>query len=291
MGPRKPKEQIQAAEEPLSKERAEWKKVCEKDNQRMYVARSKITDLETQIATLKGKVEEVEADKGRVELNAQVASKDKDLAAKDAEIAELKLQLYEAHDKNESLEIDLEAERVKAATAEEAKQKADEGRDISPSALYVAQNNYAEAQSIVDMLVSKSEWMCNRGVVAIANSILNATEMDEAVVALIDASRAVGHRGGYLECAQHVEEAFGQQFDTHHCSVTDKADFVLSRAEEVYDHLSLPVMELVTEALKHDDWCTRLRSIIDPPKTVELSDQEEAAGGDGDGDGDGDGYK
>ncbi|KAF5812716.1 hypothetical protein HanRHA438_Chr00c53g0859101 [Helianthus annuus] len=121
------------------------------------------------------------------------------------------------------------------------------------------------------------------GVATIANSILNGTELDEAVAALIDASRAVGHRGGYLECAQHVEEAFGQQFDTHHCSVTDQADSMLSQAEEVYNHLSLPIMELVTDALKHDDWSARLKSILDPPKTVELTDKEEAAGGDGDG--------
>ncbi|KAM0067153.1 hypothetical protein Hdeb2414_s0002g00057581 [Helianthus debilis subsp. tardiflorus] len=261
----------------------------------MFAARSKIIDLEAQITILKGKLEEVEAEKERVEakLNAQVASKDKDLAAKDVEIAELKRQLFDAHDKNESLEIDLKAERVKAAIAEEAKQKANEVRDISTSALNVAQNNYVEAQSIVDTLVSESEWMGNRGVAAIANSILNATEIDEAVVALIDASHAVGHRGGYLECAQHMEEAFGPQFDTHHCSVTDQANSVLSRAEEVYDHLSLPVMELVTEALKHDDWCAWLRSLIDPSETVELSDEKEAAGGDGDsdGDGEGDGYE
>ncbi|MFS8003162.1 hypothetical protein Hanom_Chr13g01210661 [Helianthus anomalus] len=125
--------------------------------------------------------------------------------------------------------------------------------------------------------------MRNRGVPAIANSILNATELDGAVVALIDASRAVGYRGGYLECAQHVEGAFGQQFDTHHCSVTDQADSMLSRAKEVYDHLSLPVMDLVTDALKHDDRRAQLKSILDPPGTVELTDEEEEAGGDGDG--------
>ncbi|KAM0055877.1 hypothetical protein Hdeb2414_s0006g00211241 [Helianthus debilis subsp. tardiflorus] len=169
---------LHAAGELLSKEQAEWKEVCKKDNQHMYVVCSKITDLEAQVATLKGKVEEVEADNEHLEaeLKAQVASKDKDLAAKDVEIVE------------------------------------------------------------------------------ITNSIMNATEMDEVVVALIDASRAVGHRGGYLECARHVGEAFGQPFDTDHCSVTDQANSVLSRAKEVYDHLSLPVMELVTEALKHDDW-------------------------------------
>ncbi|MFS7909210.1 hypothetical protein Hanom_Chr01g00092021 [Helianthus anomalus] len=71
----------------------------------MFAARSKITDLETQNATLTKKVEDVKADKERVE----VASKDKDLHAKDVEIAELKRKLREQTDKSESLEIDLEA--------------------------------------------------------------------------------------------------------------------------------------------------------------------------------------
>ncbi|MFS7927578.1 hypothetical protein Hanom_Chr04g00310811 [Helianthus anomalus] len=126
----------------------------------MYASRSKITDLEAQIDILKKKVEDVEADKKRVEvqqtfalsslccfillyplkdeLKAQVTSRDKDLNAKDVDIAELKRRLHQQTDKNESLEIDLEAERVKVATAEEAKQRADEARDISTSALNVA---------------------------------------------------------------------------------------------------------------------------------------------------------
>ncbi|MFS8023745.1 hypothetical protein Hanom_Chr16g01455141 [Helianthus anomalus] len=176
----------------------------------MYAARTKITDLEAQNATLTKTVEDVEADKERVELREQT-------------------------DKSESLEIDLEAERVKAATAEEAKQKADEAREISSFALNIA------------------------------NSILNASELDAAVAALIDALGAVGHRGGYLECAQYVEEAFGEEFDVSHCSVTDHVDAALARTEGVYDHLSLPVMDLVAEALKHDDWCQCLKTIIDPP--------------------------
>ncbi|KAM0021182.1 hypothetical protein Hdeb2414_s0011g00359491 [Helianthus debilis subsp. tardiflorus] len=221
----------------------------------MYAARSKITKLEAEIATLKGTFKEAQADKERVE------------------IAELKRRLFTADDKNESLEIDLEAKRVKAETAEEAKRAAVEAHDISTSALNVAQNNYAEALTIMDTLVSESEWMRNRGVAAIANFILNANELEEAVVALKDATRAVGHRGGYMECAQHVEEAFGQSFDTRHCLVSDQADFMLSRAEHVYDHLSLPVMELVIDALKHDDWSARLKSILDPQETVELTDE------------------
>ncbi|MFS7977631.1 hypothetical protein Hanom_Chr10g00906271 [Helianthus anomalus] len=156
----------------------------------------------------------------------------------------------------------------------EAKQRAEEARDISTYVLNVAQNNYAKAQGIVETLMS--------------NSILNAPEMDAAVATLIDASHVAGHHGGYLECAHHVEEVFGQEFDISHCSVTDQADATLACAEEVYDHLSLPVMDLVTEALKHDDWCAQLKTILNPPQTVELSDEEETAGGDGDGDGDGD---
>ncbi|XP_021996358.1 uncharacterized protein LOC110893564 [Helianthus annuus] len=119
---------LRATEDLLAKERAEWKKICEKDNQRMYAARSKITDLEAQVTELKGKIEDERTNKERVEaeLKAQVSSKDKDLAAKDIEIAELKRHLQEQTDKSESLEIDLEAERGKAATSEEARQKAEE---------------------------------------------------------------------------------------------------------------------------------------------------------------------
>ncbi|KAM0022063.1 hypothetical protein Hdeb2414_s0023g00624321 [Helianthus debilis subsp. tardiflorus] len=71
---------------------------------------------------------------------------DKDLVAKDVEIAELKRRLQEQVDRSESLEIDLEVEKGKAASAEEAKQKAEEARNVSTAALNVAQNNYSEVQ-------------------------------------------------------------------------------------------------------------------------------------------------
>ncbi|MFS8034804.1 hypothetical protein Hanom_Chr17g01585511 [Helianthus anomalus] len=54
------KNKLRAAEELLSKERAEWKAICAKDNERMYAARSKITNLEGQVAELK-KVENAQA--------------------------------------------------------------------------------------------------------------------------------------------------------------------------------------------------------------------------------------
>ncbi|KAJ0513977.1 hypothetical protein HanHA300_Chr10g0364111 [Helianthus annuus] len=276
------KNKLQAAEQQLAREKAEFKRICEKDNERAFAARNKIVELEAKIVDLTVKVEDAQAAQAakqqiEVELadvKLQLSSKDKDLHAKDVEIAELKRRLNDQIDRCESLEIDLEAEKVKAATVEEA-------RAVSTAALNVAQTNYSEAQGIVDTLVSEAEWVRSRGIVLVANSILNAGELDRAVAALTDAARAVGHRGGYLECAQHVEEMFGQEFDVSHCSVTDQANAELTRAESAYDNLTLPVMDLVVEALKKDDWCQRLKAILDPPVTVELSDEDEPAGDDG----------
>ncbi|MFS7978026.1 hypothetical protein Hanom_Chr10g00910831 [Helianthus anomalus] len=155
--------------------------ICDNDNKR-----TKITNLEADIVTLKGEVEEAQANRERVE------------------IAELKRRLFEAHEKRESLEIDLAAEKVKADTAEVPRKVAEEARHINTSALNVVQKNYAEAQSIVDTLVSESEWMRNHGVAAIsvANSILNATELDQAVAALTDAACNI-RQNGFLRLSKY----------------------------------------------------------------------------------------
>ncbi|KAJ0667472.1 hypothetical protein HanPI659440_Chr17g0678181 [Helianthus annuus] len=165
-----PRGKLRTAEELSSKERAEFKKICEKDNQRAYAARNKITELEGKIVELTGKVEDAQASKEMLrfvelaEVKAQLSGRDKDLTARDVEIAELKRRLREQVDKSESLEIDLEAERSKTVSAEEARQKAEEARAISSTPLNVAQNNYAEVQGIVDTLSSEAEWLRGRGV-------------------------------------------------------------------------------------------------------------------------------
>ncbi|KAM0000245.1 putative transcription factor bZIP family [Helianthus debilis subsp. tardiflorus] len=74
---------LRAAEDLLAKERADWKKICAKDNDRMYAARAKITELEGNVAELTGKVEDMQAAKEHVEvdladLKAQLSVKDKD---------------------------------------------------------------------------------------------------------------------------------------------------------------------------------------------------------------------
>ncbi|KAF5814178.1 hypothetical protein HanXRQr2_Chr03g0107851 [Helianthus annuus] len=172
---------LQASEDLLAKERREWHVACDNENKKMFAARTKITNLEAEVASLKKseaafkekyKEANSQGERVEVELNTQVLSKDRDLAGKDAEIADLKRRLFEAQEKNESLEIDLAAEKVKADTAEEARKAAEEARKISISALNVAKTNYAEAQSIVDSLISDSEWMQNHGIAYVSTYCL-----------------------------------------------------------------------------------------------------------------------
>ncbi|MFS8025218.1 hypothetical protein Hanom_Chr16g01472391 [Helianthus anomalus] len=173
-----------------------------------------------------------------------------------------KAKSHREHVEGESLEIDLTAERVKAESAEEA-------RKVSQAALNVAQDNYAEVQATIEPLINNLDWLQNYGIAHIMNSILNSIELDRAVAALTVASRVVGHCAGDVECTQHVETAFDAQWGTCHCSVNEQTEEGLRKAEENYDNLSLFVMDLVSEALKHDVYVARLKAIFEPPETVE----------------------
>ncbi|MFS7950429.1 hypothetical protein Hanom_Chr07g00583091 [Helianthus anomalus] len=101
------------------------------------------------------------------------------------------------------------------------------------------------------------------------------------VAALTVASRHVGHHEGYAECASHVEATLKGKWDTQHCLVNAKAEKGFNQAEENYNTLSLPVMDLVSNALRHDDYVTRLKAIFNVPEAQELSDNEDEDVGDG----------
>ncbi|MFS7965395.1 hypothetical protein Hanom_Chr09g00761771 [Helianthus anomalus] len=152
------------------------------------------------------------------------------------------------------------AEKLKSKSAKEA-------RKVSQAALDVAQDNYAEVRAIVEPLV--------------ANSILNSIELGRAVAALTVGSLHAGHCEGYVECMSHVETAFDVQWGTRHCLVNEQAEEGLCKAEENYDNLSLHAMDRVSEALKHDDYVMRLKMILEPPETLELTDDDDDDAGDG----------
>ncbi|KAJ0834662.1 hypothetical protein HanRHA438_Chr16g0746191 [Helianthus annuus] len=124
--------------------------------------------------------------------------------------------------------------------------------------------------------------MKNFGIAHIVNSILNATELDKAVAAFTMVVRAAGHHTGYLECAKHVEEVLHQHFRSCRCSAGEGAEDELRRTKDNYNSLSILVLDVVTDALKHEDYVARLKSFLEPPEIVELSDEEdEADGGEG----------
>ncbi|KAJ0624452.1 putative RNA-directed DNA polymerase [Helianthus annuus] len=91
------KNKLQAAEQQLAKEKAEFKRICEKDNERAFAARNKIVNLEAKVVELTAKVEDAQAAQAAKEqieveladVKLQLSCKDKDLQAKDVEIAEL----------------------------------------------------------------------------------------------------------------------------------------------------------------------------------------------------------
>ncbi|MFS8010832.1 hypothetical protein Hanom_Chr14g01301631 [Helianthus anomalus] len=132
----------------------------------------------------------------------------------------------------------------------------------------------------MEPIINDLGWLQNYGVTHIANSILNSTELDRAVVALTVAARAAGHHASYVECATHVETALETHWGTHHCLVNEHAKDGLHKVEDNYDNLSLLVMDLVSEAVKQDDYVARLKSIFEPLEAVELTDDDDDAGND-----------
>ncbi|KAM0035814.1 hypothetical protein Hdeb2414_s0015g00450971 [Helianthus debilis subsp. tardiflorus] len=214
------KNKLQASEDTLAEERRKWRVACDRDNKQMFTTRTEITNLKARVEELKksepdykDKYEEAKSHRERVEvlqveLSQQIISKDKDLADKDVEIAKLQRCLCEVHEsleverrKSDSLEINLAAEKVKADTVEEA-------RKVRHAALNVAQENYAEVQSTVEPLITDLGWLQHYGVAYIANSILNATELDRAVAVLTMATRAAGHRASMWNVQPMLNRCF-----------------------------------------------------------------------------------
>ncbi|MFS8003739.1 hypothetical protein Hanom_Chr13g01217441 [Helianthus anomalus] len=311
------KRKFQASEDTLTEEHRKWREACKRDNERMYSTRTEIANLKAQVeAHTKSKAdfeERYEVTKSHrkcaeilqvfivsicakqiteterlnkllivhVELEEQLVSKDRYMVGKDVEIVELKCRLRESEkelegekQKAESLEIDLEAERLKSESAEEA-------RKFIQAAIDVAQDKYAEVQATVEPFVNYLEWLQQYGIVHVANLVLNSIELDRAVATHTITPFNVGHCDGYTECASDDEVALHVQWGTRNCSVNEGAEKGLRQDEENYDNLSLPVKDLVSDALKHDDYVMHLKAIFEVPEAQELFDGDDDDAGDG----------
>ncbi|KAJ0791742.1 hypothetical protein HanOQP8_Chr01g0009311 [Helianthus annuus] len=94
----------------------------------------------------------------------------------------------------------------------------------------------------------------------------------------------MGHHEGYMECASHVKVALKMKWDTSRCFVNAEVEKGFAQAQKgiiLSFSLSLPIMDLVSDALQHDDFVERLQAIFQVVETQEQSDDEEENASDG----------
>ncbi|KAJ0434387.1 hypothetical protein HanOQP8_Chr17g0666901 [Helianthus annuus] len=106
-------------------------------------------------------------------------------------------------------------------------------------------------------------WLKDRGIISVANSVLNSNELDETVAYLLVAARNDGYAQGYTKCTQHVVNALKVDWDTSRSATHGvDTDAALAAAKAQYNTLQLPVMDLVTVALQSEDFVTQLREVF-----------------------------
>ncbi|KAJ0772301.1 hypothetical protein HanOQP8_Chr03g0085801 [Helianthus annuus] len=119
------------------------------------------------------------------------------------------------------------------------------------------------AKSQLESLKNDMLWMKHRGIISVANSVLNSNELDQTVVHLLTTAHNDGYAPGYTECTHQVVNALKVDWDTSRSTthgVDTEAAHVAAKAE--YNTLHLPVMDLVTVALQSDDFVTQLREVF-----------------------------
>ncbi|KAM0040300.1 hypothetical protein Hdeb2414_s0012g00392161 [Helianthus debilis subsp. tardiflorus] len=151
---------------------------------------------------------------------------------------------------------DLQIERVERAETSRRLSETEEKLKSSKTARVTAESQLEPLKN--DML-----WLKDRGIISVANSVLNDDELDETVVHLLVAARNDGYAQGYIECSHHVVNALKVDWDTSK-SATHGADTeaALAAAKIQFNTLQLPVMDLVTFALQSEDFVTQLRKVF-----------------------------
>ncbi|MFS7911166.1 hypothetical protein Hanom_Chr02g00114851 [Helianthus anomalus] len=176
----------------LSEERKNWKKICEKDNAEKIGLRNVINNIKAKVEKLK---------------------------KHDAEIERLKKEKADAE--AEQLKKDLELAHTEKTKASHRLAETEEKLENSETAR-------ATAESELEPLKSDMLWLKERGIVIVAESVLNSEELDKTVARLVIAARNDGYAQGYAECSHHV----------------------------------LPVMDLINVTLQSEDHVAQLKEIF-----------------------------
>ncbi|KAF5795283.1 hypothetical protein HanXRQr2_Chr08g0337811 [Helianthus annuus] len=185
----------------LSKERKNWWEICETDNNEKIGLRNIINNLKVEVERLKKqdaeieklKQEKAEAEAARDEARSHWERSEQrkvrtcaTLALKEKEIDELTALLSE----QEQLKVELESSK----------------KDL--------QFERVERAETSRRLSATEEKLEGSETARVANSVLNADELDEMVAYLLVAARNDGYAQGYAECSQHVVTALKVDWDT-----------------------------------------------------------------------------
>ncbi|KAF5810463.1 hypothetical protein HanXRQr2_Chr04g0169701 [Helianthus annuus] len=245
----------------LSNERKNWREICEKDNNEKIGLRNIINNLKAKVKRLKKQdadIEKLKQEKAEAEAAHDEARSHRErseqrevrtcatLALRDKEIDELTALLSEQEQIKAELESAkkyLQLERVKRAETSRRLNETEEKLESSETARVTAESQLEPLKN--DML-----WLKDRGVISVANSVLNADELDETVAHLLVAAGNDGYAQGYAECSHHMVNALKVDWDTSR-SATHGFDTkaALATAETQFNTLQLPVMDLVTVGL------------------------------------------
>ncbi|KAJ0796028.1 hypothetical protein HanPI659440_Chr04g0157381 [Helianthus annuus] len=265
------KREAEAEASLLSKERKNWKEICEKDNKEKMGLRNTINNLKVKVERLEKQDAEIEIlkqEKAEVEAARDEARSHRErseqrevhtcttLALRDKEIEELIALLSEQEQLKaevESSKKDLELEQTKKAETSRRLTEIEDKLENSETARAKAENELEPLKS--DML-----W-------------LKEHEIASTVAHLLVAAWNDGYAQGYAECSYHVVSSLKVDWDTSKSATHGvNTEAALAAAKTQFNTLQFPVMDLINAALHSEEFMTRLREIF--PNREENEDED-----------------
>ncbi|MFS7966846.1 hypothetical protein Hanom_Chr09g00778641 [Helianthus anomalus] len=258
--------------------------MCKNDNDKMYRTRTENTNLKAQdqvstktIVDLSSQNEELAKSKAYIEERHEAAKVHREHVEQNqvctASICVLQENEIQRLNTHLTAQEELRQQLV-------SKDKDMAGKDAKIAKL---QRRLCESQKKVDSLEIDFEAENQRAGGPVANVVLNSAELDQTVAALAVAVRHMGHHEGYTECTSHDEARLKVKWENSHCSTSVEVGTVFAKAQESYNHVALPIMDLVSEALQHNDYVAPLKAIFEVPSNedfdIDHDEDEEEAGG------------
>ncbi|MFS7936470.1 hypothetical protein Hanom_Chr05g00415951 [Helianthus anomalus] len=268
----------------LSKDRKNWRDICEKDNKEKIGLCNIINNLKAEVERLKKqdteieklKQEKAEAEAARDEARSyRERSEQREiqtcatLAFRDKEIEELTSLL------SENKQLMVEVESAKKDLELEQTEKAETSRRLAETEdkLENSKTTRATAESEIEPLKSDMLWLKEREIASVADPVLNSEELDKTVAHLLVAARNDEYAQGYVECSHHVVNTLMVDWDTCRSATHgDDTEASLVVAKTQFNTLQLPIMDLITVALQSEDYVKQLREVFPDKEEDENED-------------------